>query len=49
MDNIFGQHDLLLPDRLHPNPDGVKKMVEQFLPFIEPIIDAYPRGARPAG
>ena len=49
MDNVFGQHDLLLPDRLHPNPAGVEKMVDEFLPFIEPVIDARARNARPAG
>ena len=49
MDGIFGNADLLFPDRLHPNPAGVERMVQQFLPFIKPVVDDFPRGARKAG
>ena len=49
MDGIFGHPELLLPDRLHPSKAGVEAMVEKFLPFIEPIVDNFPRVSRKAG
>ena len=49
MDGIFGHPEFLFPDRLHPNKAGVEEMVERFLPFIEPIIDNFPRDVRKAG
>lgn len=49
MDGVYNRAELLLPDHLHPSPAGVEVMVDRFLPFIEPIIDAFPRDKRKAG
>ena len=37
--DVVGKRDLLLADGLHPNPKGVKKIVEQMLPLVEKLLD----------
>ena len=49
MDGVYNRAELLLPDHLHPSPAGVEVMVDRFLPFIEPIVDAFPRNKGKAG
>ena len=36
--DVVGKRDLNLPDGLHPNPQGVKKIVEQMLPVVEKLL-----------
>jgi len=36
--DVVGKRDLNLPDGLHPNPEGVKKIVEQMLPVVEKLL-----------
>jgi acyl-CoA thioesterase-1 len=36
--DVVGKRDLNLPDGLHPNPKGVKKIVEQMLPVVEKLL-----------
>lgn len=49
MGGVYNRAELLLPDHLHPSPAGVEVMVDRFLPFIEPIVDAFPRNKGKAG
>lgn len=37
--DVVGKRDLLLADGLHPNPKGVKKIIEQMLPLVEKLLD----------
>lgn len=41
LDGVFGQEDLALPDGVHPNAEGVRKIVQRMLPtaiaFIQSI------------
>lgn len=39
MDGVYGHPERLLPDGLHPSAAGVEAMVDNFLPFITPIVD----------
>lgn len=39
LDGVLTEPDKLLSDGLHPNPDGVKTMVEKFLPVIRTYLD----------
>jgi acyl-CoA thioesterase I len=38
LDGVLTQASLLLADGMHPNARGVDRMVENFLPTIEPLI-----------
>ncbi|MEM7291368.1 MAG: arylesterase, partial [Pseudomonadota bacterium] len=40
LDGVLTEPDKLLSDGIHPNPDGVKTMVEKFLPIISTYLDA---------
>jgi acyl-CoA thioesterase-1 len=37
--DVVGKRDLLLADGLHPNPRGVKKIVDQMLPLVVKLLD----------
>lgn len=39
LDGVLTHPDKLLSDGIHPNPDGVKTMVENFLPVIRSYLD----------
>jgi acyl-CoA thioesterase-1 len=36
--DIAGKRHLNLPDGLHPNPEGVKKIVDQMIPLVEKLL-----------
>lgn len=36
--DVAGKRELNLADGLHPNPDGVKKIVDQMLPLVEKLL-----------
>ncbi len=38
LDGVAGQRNLNLPDGIHPNPEGVKIMVERILPTVEAFL-----------
>jgi acyl-CoA thioesterase-1 len=38
LDGVATERKLLLADGMHPNPDGVDRMVERFLPVIEEVL-----------
>ncbi|MFO1117642.1 MAG: arylesterase [Beijerinckiaceae bacterium] len=38
LEGVTGRPELMLPDGLHPNAKGVERIVEGFLPFIEPVL-----------
>lgn len=38
LDGVTGNRSLLLDDGLHPNAEGVDRMVEGALPVIEPLV-----------
>lgn len=38
LDGIAGDHTLNLPDGLHPNPEGVKRIVSGILPKAEELV-----------
>ena len=38
LEGAAGHPDLLLPDGMHPNAAGVERMVDNFMPFIEPVL-----------
>lgn len=40
LDGVAAEPSLLLGDGMHPNPDGVARMVEGFLPLIEQALSA---------
>lgn len=40
LEGVAGNSAMQLEDRMHPNPAGVAKMVENALPFIEPVVSA---------
>jgi acyl-CoA thioesterase I len=40
LDGVTAQGSMLLDDGMHPNADGVARMVEGVLPFVEPLLDA---------
>ena len=42
LDGVLTEPDKLLSDGIHPNPDGVKTMVEKFLPIIRTYLDKEP-------
>ncbi|WP_442581224.1 arylesterase [Mesorhizobium sp. ASY16-5R] len=44
LDGVAGNRDLQLEDGMHPNPAGVDKMVEKFLPTMEKVLAA-PKGS----
>lgn len=39
LDGVLTEPSKLLSDGIHPNPDGVKTMVEKFLPYIQTYLD----------
>jgi acyl-CoA thioesterase-1 len=39
LDGVVPNRSLLLDDGMHPNAKGVERMVEGFLPVIEPILE----------
>ncbi len=39
LDGVAGDPALHLPDRLHPNPDGVDRIVARLLPLVERLLD----------
>ena len=39
LEGVGGEPKLNLPDRIHPNPFGHKKMAEQVLLYLKPLID----------
>ncbi|MCO5145758.1 MAG: arylesterase [Aquamicrobium sp.] len=39
LDGVAAERGLLLEDGMHPNAEGVDRMVEGFLPVIEPVIE----------
>jgi acyl-CoA thioesterase-1 len=47
LDGVAAESRLLLADGMHPNAEGVDRMVERFLPLIEEVLSA--RAAAPAG
>ena len=47
LDGVAAEPGLLLADGMHPNAEGVARMVENFLPLIEEVLAA--RSAAPAG
>jgi acyl-CoA thioesterase-1 len=40
LDGVAAEKSLLLEDGMHPNPQGVDRMVEGFLPVIEKVLAA---------
>jgi acyl-CoA thioesterase I len=38
LEGVAGDRSLLLADDLHPNSAGVRKIVENFVPFLSPIL-----------
>lgn len=44
LDGVQGRPELNLSDGIHPNPAGVRVMVERILPTVEAVIKALPRG-----
>ncbi|MFI0842724.1 arylesterase [Mesorhizobium sp. IMUNJ 23232] len=44
LDGVAGNRDLQLEDGMHPNPAGVDRMVENFLPTMEKVLAA-PKGS----
>lgn len=40
LDGVAADRKLLLEDGMHPNPTGVDRMVERFLPTMEKVIEA---------
>ncbi len=40
LDGVAAEPGLLLDDGMHPSAQGVERMVERFLPLIEPVIAA---------
>lgn len=42
MEGVLGDNALIMPDGLHPNQAGVRKMVEQILPTVEQFIATLP-------
>jgi acyl-CoA thioesterase-1 len=40
LDGVAAEKSLLLEDGMHPNPQGVDRMVEGFLPVIEKVLTA---------
>ncbi|MEO9336222.1 arylesterase [Mesorhizobium sp. SB112] len=40
LDGVAADQSLLLEDGMHPNAEGVDRMVERFLPDFEKIVDA---------
>jgi acyl-CoA thioesterase-1 len=45
LDGVAADQSLLLEDGMHPNAEGVDRMVERFLPDFEKVVDA---NARPS-
>ncbi len=39
LEGVAGQPALNQPDRIHPNPDGVKRIVARILPLVEQLLD----------
>lgn len=46
LDGVITERSLLLEDGMHPNAEGVERMVELFVPIIEPLLS---ESARPSG
>ena len=44
LDGVAGHRDLQLEDGMHPNPAGVDRMVENFLPTMQKVLAA-PKGS----
>lgn len=40
LEGVIDNVDLVLEDRMHPNAEGVERMVETVLPFVEPLVTA---------
>lgn len=40
LDGVITKPDLMLDDGIHPNADGIAKMVRQFLPLVTTYLDA---------
>jgi acyl-CoA thioesterase I len=40
LEGVAGMPELQLDDRMHPNPEGVKKMVENALPVVKEALSA---------
>lgn len=38
LDGVIGKRDLMLPDGIHPNPQGVKVMAKGFAPVVEKAL-----------
>lgn len=38
LDGVAGEESLNQPDRIHPNPAGVRVMVERMLPMVETLL-----------
>ena len=38
LDGVAGDHRLNQPDGLHPNPEGVRKIVARLLPLVEALL-----------
>lgn len=41
LDGVAAEQSLLLEDGMHPNPQGVRRMVERMLPTIRDVIEAH--------
>ncbi len=44
LDGVAADRTLLLPDGMHPNATGIDRMVERFVPVIEPLLTASKSG-----
>jgi len=40
LEGVAGDRNLLLPDGMHPNPQGVEKIVRNILPAVEALLKA---------
>ena len=47
LDGVAGNPALELPDRLHPNPAGVRRMVEGIFPAVRSFLDGFGEKAAP--
>ncbi len=39
LEGVAGDPLLNQPDRIHPNPEGVKRIVARLLPLVEQLLD----------
>ena len=39
LEGVAGQETLNQPDRIHPNPEGVRRIVARMMPLVEQLLD----------